>query len=119
VLPEDSRLVFLVPFNPKLTSEFDRQIGHFRRYAPGELEAKMTEAGFFVERQFYFNKVGVPAWWFGNRLCRQRSLTSWQLRLYNFLTPLFRVLDPLLPMTGLSTIVVARKPKETALQAAA
>jgi len=119
VLPKDSRLVFLVPFNPKLTSEFDRQIGHFRRYASGELEAKMTEAGFVVERQFYFNKVGVPAWWFGNRLCGQRSLTSWQLKLYNFLTPLFRVIDPMLPMSGLSTIVVARKPKETALQAAA
>jgi hypothetical protein len=50
VLPMDTRLVFLVPFNPRLTSEFDRQVGHFRRYYTGELEAKMTEAGFVVER---------------------------------------------------------------------
>jgi len=119
VLPLDASMVFLVPFNPKLTSEFDRQIGHFRRYFAGELEAKMAEAGFAVERQFYFNKVGVFAWWLGNRLCRQRTLSAWQLKLYNFLTPLFRVLDGLLPTTGLSTVVVARKTREDVLEAAA
>jgi 2-polyprenyl-3-methyl-5-hydroxy-6-metoxy-1,4-benzoquinol methylase len=66
VLPANARIVFLVPYNPKLTSEFDRQIGHFRRYDRGELERKMKEAGFTVERQIYFNKVGVLAWWIGN-----------------------------------------------------
>jgi glycosyltransferase involved in cell wall biosynthesis len=110
VLPAKARLVFLVPFNPKLTSEFDRRIGHHRRYREGELEAKMTEAGFEVERQLYFNKVGVLAWWIGNKLSGQRTLSVWQLKLYNFLTPLFRVLDRLLPTSGLSTVVIARKP---------
>ena len=108
-LPAGCRLVFLVPYNPGLFSEFDRQIGHFRRYQKGELEGKMTEAGFAVERQFFFNKAGVIAWWVGNRLSGQRTITGWQLKLYNFLTPLFRQLDRLLPMSGLSTIVVARK----------
>lgn len=119
VLESGARLVFLVPFNPKLTSEFDRQVGHFRRYSPGELEAKMTEAGFVVERQFYFNKMGVLAWWFGNRLCRQRTLTRWQLKLYNLLTPGFRILDQILPTRGLSTVVVARKAGTLGLEAAA
>lgn len=109
VLPTGARLIFLVPFNPKLYSEFDRQIGHFRRYEPGELDRKMTAVGFTVERQFYFNKVGVMAWWVGNTLSGQRTITSWQLKTYNALTPLFRLIDPLLPMTGLSTVVVARK----------
>lgn len=115
VLPADARLVFLVPFNPKLTSEFDRQIGHFRRYSGGELENKMTKAGFTVERQFFFNKVGVFAWWLGNKLSGQRTITSWQLKLYNLLTPIFRLIDRFLPTTGLSTVVVARKPIESAL----
>jgi glycosyltransferase involved in cell wall biosynthesis len=110
VLPPACRLVFLVPFNPKLYSEFDRQIGHFRRYSRGELERKMEEAGFDVERQFYFNKAGVLAWWVGNTLSGQRTLRPWQLRLYNRLTPLFRLLECTLPMAGLSTVVVARTP---------
>ncbi|HVY68644.1 MAG TPA: glycosyltransferase [Verrucomicrobiae bacterium] len=108
-LPSGARLVFLVPFNPKLYSEFDKQIGHFRRYKPGELEGKMKSAGFTVERQFYFNKAGVIAWWVGNTLSGQRTITAWQLKVYNSLTPVFRMMEPLLPMTGLSTIVAARK----------
>jgi len=109
VLPADCRLIFLVPFNPRLFSEVDRQIGHFRRYQKGELEDKMEAAGFKVERQFYFNKVGVFAWWIGNTLFGQRTITRWQLKLYNSMTPLFRRMDRVLPFSGLSTVVVARK----------
>jgi hypothetical protein len=69
----------------------------------------MRAAGLNVECQFYFNKAGVIAWWLGNTLFKQRSLTSWQLKIYNLLTPLFRALDYCLPMQGLSTVVVASK----------
>ena len=109
VLPENSRLVFLVPFNPKLFSTFDRELGHFRRYGRGELEEKMTAAGFIVEQQFFFNKAGVMAWWLCNTLCRQRTITPTQLKIYNLLTPLFKLLDRCLPISGLSTVVVAQK----------
>ena len=115
VLPQNARIVFLVPYNPKLTSEFDRQIGHFRRYDRRELDHKMKEAGFTVERQIYFNKMGVFAWWIGNTLMRQRTITTWQLRIYNFLTPILRLLDKVLPFSGLSTIVVARQGAEQAV----
>jgi 2-polyprenyl-3-methyl-5-hydroxy-6-metoxy-1,4-benzoquinol methylase len=108
-VPDGCRIIFLVPYNPRLYSEFDRQIGHFRRYQRGELERKMEQAGFSVERQFFFNKVGVIAWWVGNTLTGQKTITSWQLKLYNSLTPLFRIIDRILPFSGLSTIVVARK----------
>ena len=103
------RAVFLVPFNQKLFSRFDREIGHVRRYSTAELEQKMRTAGLNVECQFYFNKAGVIAWWLGNNLFKQRSITAWQLRIYNLLTPLFRALDHCLPMQGLSTVVVASK----------
>jgi glycosyltransferase involved in cell wall biosynthesis len=112
VLPPGCKLIFLVPFNPKLFSEFDRQIGHFRRYRKEELEGKMRASGFEIERQFYFNKAGVLAWWVGNTLSGQRTITSWQLKLYDWLTPFFRLLDGILPMTGLSTVVVASKGRE-------
>jgi 2-polyprenyl-3-methyl-5-hydroxy-6-metoxy-1,4-benzoquinol methylase len=108
-VPPGCRVVFLVPFNPKLYSRFDREIGHFRRYSRAELEEKMRAVGLNVECQFYFNKAGVIAWWVGNTLFKQRTITSLQLKIYNFLTPVFRVLDHCLPMQGLSTVVVASK----------
>ena len=109
-VPVGCRVVVLVPFNMKLFSEFDRALGHFRRYAKGELEGKMHEAGFEVEKQFYFNKAGVFAWYVTNTLGGQKALKPWQLKLYDLLTPAFRVLDAILPTSGLSTVVVARKP---------
>ena len=109
VVPAGCRLVFLVPFDPRLFSEFDRQIGHFRRYRKGELDKKMQDAGFAVERQIFFNKAGVVAWWIGNTLSGQKTITAWQLKLYNSLTPVFRLVDLWLPGNGLSTIVVAQK----------
>lgn len=110
-VPDGCRIVVLVPYNLKLYSDFDRALGHFRRYEKKELEDKMRDAGLQVEHQFYFNKMGVFAWYVANTLGRQGSLKPWQLKIYNFLTPVFRVLDDILPTTGLSTVVVARKPQ--------
>jgi glycosyltransferase involved in cell wall biosynthesis len=108
-VPENCRIVVLVPYNMRLYSAFDKALGHFRRYEKGELEAKMREAGFEVEYQCFFNKVGAFAWYVANTVGGQKALKSWQLRIYGILTPLFRVLDDLLPTSGLSTIVVGRR----------
>jgi 2-polyprenyl-3-methyl-5-hydroxy-6-metoxy-1,4-benzoquinol methylase len=109
-VPSGCRLVVLVPFSMRLYSEFDKELGHFRRYEKGELDSKMREAGFNVEHQFYFNKAGKMAWYLANTLGKRRKLTPTQLRIYNMLTPAFRVTDKVMPGTGLSTVVIARKP---------
>ena len=72
-VPAGCRVVVLVPYNMKLYSEFDRALGHFRRYAQGELEGKMREAGFEVEKQFFFNKFGIFAWYVANTLGGQKG----------------------------------------------
>jgi hypothetical protein len=109
-VPAGCRVVVLVPYNMKLYSELDKALGHFRRYGKGELEEKMRAAGLKVETQFYFNKMGVFAWYVANTLGGQKALKPWQLRLYGILTPLFRVLDAILPTAGLSTVAVGTKP---------
>ena len=53
-----------------------------------------------MEKQFFFNKVGVLAWYVANTLGGQKALKPWQLRLYGELTPIFRVLDEILPTSG-------------------
>ncbi len=109
-VPSGCRLAILVPFGMSLYSDFDKELGHFRRYEKGELEGKMREAGFTVEHQFYFNKAGKLAWFVANTLGKRKSLTPLQLRIYNFLTPAFRVWDKIAPGTGLSTVAICRKP---------
>jgi hypothetical protein len=63
LVPSGCRLVVLVPYDLRLYTPFDKAVGHFRRYGEGELERKMTEAGFMVEHQQYFNKAGWPGHW--------------------------------------------------------
>ena len=109
-VPSGCRLVILVPFGMKLYSEFDKELGHFRRYEKGELDGKMKDAGFTVEHQFYFNKAGKLAWFFANTLGKRTKLTPLQLRIYNFLTPAFKIWDKIAPGTGLSTVAICRKP---------
>jgi len=108
--PAGCRIVVLVPYNMNLYSEFDKALGHFRRYGEWELDGKMREAGFAVEKQFYFNKFGVFAWYVANTLGGQKALKPWQLKVYGLLTPVFKMLDAILPTSGLSTVVVGRKP---------
>ena len=40
---------------------------------------------------------------------KQKALKPWQLRLYNLATPLLKILDKVLPISGLSTVAVCRK----------
>lgn len=108
-VPAGCRIVVLVPYNMKLYSEFDKALGHFRRYEKGELESKMREAGFEVEKQFFFNKFGVLAWYVFNTVGGSSSLKPWQLKVYGKITPGLRWLDKVLQTSGLSTVVVGRK----------
>ncbi len=108
-VPAGCRLVILVPFGMSLYSDFDKELGHFRRYEKGELEGKMREAGFTVEHQFYFNKAGKLAWFLANTLGKRKHLTPLQLRIYNFLTPAFRIWDKIAPGSGLSTVAICKK----------
>jgi SAM-dependent methyltransferase len=56
-------LVLWVPAFPALYSEFDRKVGHFRRYTLGGLSAQLQQAGFKVVDIRYANAVGAIAWW--------------------------------------------------------
>jgi len=44
------------------------------------------------------------------RLLRRRTFGFWQIKLLNALTPVFRVLDNVLPLPPLSLIAVISKP---------
>jgi SAM-dependent methyltransferase len=57
------RLILWVPAFAALYSEFDRRIGHYRRYDIRGLSAKLSDAGFRVDDIRYVNTLGAFAWW--------------------------------------------------------
>jgi glycosyltransferase involved in cell wall biosynthesis len=108
-LAKDGRAIILVPCGQWLYGSLDEVLGHYRRYSEEQLVAVSQQAGFEVQRILRFNKVGVVAWWLNGQVLRKTVFGMGQIRLLNVLTPLFRLLDPILPLPPLSIIAILKK----------
>ncbi|MCX6638632.1 MAG: bifunctional glycosyltransferase/class I SAM-dependent methyltransferase [Acidobacteria bacterium] len=102
-------LVVLTPQGPGLFGAIDRALGHKRRYCAAEIKRLLEERGFEIRQVHQLNKVGKPAWWFFGRILRRRRLNKLTLKLFDKTVWLWRRLEWLLPWSGLSLVVVARK----------
>lgn len=69
------RLIMSVPALPGLYGQRDEQLGHFRRYKRHELIDKVNQAGFQTIQCKYWNIIGVPAYWFSERMLH-RSISD-------------------------------------------
>jgi len=108
-LVEGGRAVVLVPCGPWLYGSLDKVLGHYRRYTRERLIEVAQQAGFEVERVLKFNRPGVPAWWLNGRVLHRKTFALGQIRLLNFMTGIFRRIDPILPLPPLSLIAILRK----------
>lgn len=109
LLQPGGRAIVLVPCHPWLYTECDRSLGHFRRYTRDDLVAKFRDAGFDVVSDKQFNRLGVLGWW-ASGLLGKKDLSPFQMRVYEFLMPLARLIDKIGIGPGLSLIVVGQKP---------
>jgi SAM-dependent methyltransferase len=62
-LKDGGRLILWVPAFEALYAEFDRKVGHFRRYQKDGLTAQLSRAGFTIVEMRYANALGAMAWW--------------------------------------------------------
>ncbi len=102
-------LALLVPAHPFLYGEFDRAVGHFRRYRRSSLRRLLGEAGFRVTRLGYFNIVATLPWLLNGRLLKREYLPAGQTLLANRLVPLLKLERFFGPPAGLSLIALAEK----------
>jgi hypothetical protein len=111
-LVRGGRAIILVPCGPWLYGSLDKVLGHYRRYTQEQLATAAERAGFSIEKIFSFNRAGVLAWWLNGRLLRRTTFSLFQIKVLNFLTPLFRIVDSWLPLPPLSLIAVLSNPAE-------
>ncbi len=104
--------VVLVPAHPGLYSACDRTLGHFRRYTREELTSKFAAAGFHVQSCEEFNRLGVVGWWVNKKLGR-KDLSPTQMRMYELMLPMAKIMDRLKIGPGLSLIIVGHKPQDS------
>ena len=107
--------IILVPRGQWLYGSLDRVLEHVKRYSPTDLSDSCARAGFDIERLISFNRVGVLPWFLNGRILRKTRFGKFQLKIYDSLVWLWRIVDRLIPLPGLSVICIARKPTTAAI----
>ena len=110
MLRPGGKLVILVPAFESLYNEFDKAVGHKRRYSLKSLEEVMAVPGFSIIHSRYFNVAGILGWYVSGKMFKKKIIPGGQMSLYNKLVPLWKVTDRLMGrICGLSLICVAEK----------
>jgi SAM-dependent methyltransferase len=110
-LDPGGRLVLWVPALPALYSDFDRRIGHFRRYRMAELRSKIDAAGMRIEEMRYVNSAGALAWLVRARLLRGTPTSKASVAVFDrYAVPALKALETRYrPPLGLSIFAAASK----------
>jgi 2-polyprenyl-3-methyl-5-hydroxy-6-metoxy-1,4-benzoquinol methylase len=88
------RVVLWVPGYMQLYGDFDRAVGHVRRYTPRTLTAAITAAGLTAELVRPVNLLGGVAWWLTVRRGGVGTPRPALVRTYDrFVVPVTRVIE--------------------------
>jgi len=109
ILEPGGRAIILAPNGRWLYGTIDQGLDHYRRYDRSELKTKMENVGFVVEEIFGLNRVAPPFWFLNGRILRRTSVPSGQVRFFDRLVPLVKLVDRILPIPPLSIIAIGRK----------
>jgi SAM-dependent methyltransferase len=109
LLNPGGRLLLWVPAFDFLYSDFDRKIGHYRRYRIPQLKPKLAAAGFEVKDIRYVNTVGALGWLLIARLLRRDPVAGGPARVFDrFFVPVLREVERRIrPPFGQSVFVAA------------
>jgi 2-polyprenyl-3-methyl-5-hydroxy-6-metoxy-1,4-benzoquinol methylase len=109
-LNEGGKLIILSPAHPFLFSNFDKAVGHFRRYTRQSLKAVGPE-NLKLTKIFYLDSVGLCASLANRLLLKQSQPTHEQIKFWNnILIPLSRFFDQILKFSlGKSVIGIWTK----------
>lgn len=105
------RVFIFVPALPVLFSNFDKHIGHYRRYRKAELTEKCRSAGFRILSARYFDAAGILPWLVKYRVFKSLTMEIGAVHLYDkFVVPVAKSLESVLPPPlGKNLLLIAEK----------
>lgn len=106
------KIVLWVPAYMQLYGDFDRRVGHVRRYTPSTLRSAIVGAGLTPGEVRPINFLGGIAWWLAVRRGGVGGPKPGLMRVYDrFVVPVTRVLESrVTPPFGQSVLGVATVP---------
>lgn len=104
-------VIVLVPAFQGAFSDFDRRIGHYRRYRCDDVRRLLANANLEVETLHYVNSLGLLAWFVGMRLLRMTPGDGPVLRAWDasIVSTVRRLETRRRPPFGQSVFAVGRK----------
>ena len=108
-LKPNGKLIALTPNGPGLFGTLDQSLGHKKRYSAAELRRLFDSQGFVAETVYDFNKAGTPPWWAYSKIFGRRKISKPVLKVFDKTVWIWSRLDWLMPWSGLSLVIVARK----------
>jgi len=110
LLKPNGNLIILVPAYQKLYNVFDKELEHYRRYNQKSLDKLFTINDLKIIHRQYFNFIGMFGWWFSGSVLKKKTIPGGQMKLYNALVGIFKIIDKvILNKMGLSVITVGKK----------
>lgn len=104
-------IITFSPALPFLLSDFDKSIGHYRRYTLNEMIHKMEEAGFEVVKAQYFDMFGIIPWFINFKVLKTKTMNPQAIKTYDtYFVPVLRLLESILtPFVGKNILVIGKK----------
>lgn len=110
LLKKEGYLVLLVPAHKELFSDFDKGLGHFRRYSISELDKKLTKSGFESVKINYLNWWGAVGWLFFMKILKRPNIPPLSVRIFDIFGKLFLLPERFIKLPfGLSVIAIAKR----------
>ena len=95
-LKKDGKLFIFVPAYQKLYSEFDKRLGHFRRYEKEEFLSLVQSAGFKIKEWHYFDSFGYFLALAYRHIKNDGNLSKNQVKVFDKIVfPLSKIFDSL------------------------
>ncbi len=110
LLKKNGKLIVIVPAHMFLFSNFDKSLGHFRRYTIDDFVEKAKSSGFVIKEVKYINWVGAVGWFLFMKILKKRELPSREVGIFNLIGPVLLQIEKFIrPAFGLSVYCVAEK----------
>lgn len=113
LLQKNGNLIILVPAYNWLYNNFDKLLGHYRRYNRRKLSKLFVQNNFKIIHRQYFNMAAMAGWFWYGKVLGKKVLPKGPVSTYNRLVPIFKFADKcVFNQIGNSVIVIGKKTED-------
>ena len=110
LLKKEGKLILLVPAFTFLYSDFDKLLGHYRRYRLKDILKKVESSGFEVVSKRFLNWWAAIGWFLFIKMPKRKEMPKSPVKIFDAMGKIFLFPEKFIkPPFGLSVFVIAER----------